>query len=67
VVQWLRLHASNARDVGSIRGWGTKTIHTGCVAWLKTGKKIGKKYLKQFKAKAFKRDGDVLSIEATNH
>ena len=27
VVQWLRLHASTARDVGSIPGWGTKIPH----------------------------------------
>ena len=30
-VQWLRLHASNAGDVGSIPGQGTKILHaTGC-------------------------------------
>ena len=27
-VQWLRLHASNAEDVGSISGWGTKILHS---------------------------------------
>jgi len=27
VVQWLRLHASNARDMGSIPGQGTKIPH----------------------------------------
>ena len=28
VVQWLRLHASNAGDAALIPGWGTKTPHT---------------------------------------
>ena len=28
VVQWLRLHASNAEGVGSIPGVGTKIPHT---------------------------------------
>ena len=27
VVQWLRLHASNAGGTGSIPGWGTKIPH----------------------------------------
>ena len=27
VVQWLRLHAYNAGNVGSIPGWGIKIIH----------------------------------------
>ena len=27
VVQWLRLHAPNAGDTGSIPGWGTKIPH----------------------------------------
>ena len=27
VGQWLRLHASTARDMGSIPGWGTKSPH----------------------------------------
>ena len=27
VVQWLRLHTSNAEGVGSIPGWGTKIPH----------------------------------------
>ena len=27
-VQWLRLHASNAGDAGSIPGLGTKILHT---------------------------------------
>ena len=27
MVQWLRLHASNARGVGSIPGWGIKIPH----------------------------------------
>ena len=27
VVQWLRLHASNAEGMGSIPGWGTKIPH----------------------------------------
>ena len=27
VVQWLRLHAPSARGMGSIPGWGTKTLH----------------------------------------
>ena len=33
----------------------------------KNRKKDWKKYLEQFKAKAFKRDADVISIEETNH
>ena len=27
VVQWLRLHASSARGMGLIPGWGTKIPH----------------------------------------
>ena len=27
VIQWLKLYASNARDAGSIPGWGTKSPH----------------------------------------
>ena len=27
VFQWLRLHAPNARGMGSIPGWGTKIPH----------------------------------------
>ena len=27
MVQWLRLHASKAGGVGSVPGWGTKTLH----------------------------------------
>ena len=27
-VQWLRLCAPNARDVGFLLGWRTKTLHT---------------------------------------
>ena len=27
MVQWLRLHASTAVDMGSIPGWGTKIPH----------------------------------------
>ena len=26
-VQWLRLHASSARDAGSIPGWGTEILY----------------------------------------
>ena len=38
VVQWLKLHASNARDVGSISGRGTKIPHAA-----QRGQKIKKK------------------------
>ena len=30
-VQWLRLHTSNAEDVGLIPGWGTKISHAAGV------------------------------------
>ena len=32
VVQWLRLHVSNARGLSSIPGWGTKISHAMRVA-----------------------------------
>ena len=32
VAQWLRCLASSARNVGSIPGWGTKVLHTPCMA-----------------------------------
>ena len=35
VVQWLRVHSSNARGVGSIPGGGTKILHA---AWPKQKK-----------------------------
>ena len=38
VVQWGRLCASNAVDVGSIPGWGTKMLHA-----LQRGQQIKKK------------------------
>ena len=31
VVQWLRLRASNAGDMGLIGGWGSKIPHGVCV------------------------------------
>ena len=42
MVQWLRLHTPNARDIASIPGWGTKISHaTQC-----SKKKKKKKTLK---------------------
>ena len=35
VVQWLALQASTARGMGSIPGWGTKTLYA---TWPKTNK-----------------------------
>ena len=35
MVQWLRLCTSNAEDMSSIPGWGTKTVVTyGCESWI---------------------------------
>ena len=42
VVQWLRLHASNAGGMGSIPGQGTKIPH---IVWL--GEKSKKKKIKE--------------------
>ena len=42
VVQWLRLHASNAGGMGSIPGWGTKIPHA-----MECGKKNTKKQTKK--------------------
>ena len=36
MVQWLRLHVSNAGDMGLILGWGTKILHA---VWQKKKKK----------------------------
>lgn len=55
---------SNAWDVGSILV-GELRPYRLCGLAKKGGKKDWKKYLKQFKAKSFKRDGDVISIEET--
>ena len=39
VVQWLRLHASNAGGAGLIPGWGTKILHA---VWHSQKQKRGK-------------------------
>ena len=45
-VQWLRLHASSARGMGLIPGWGTKTPHAmSCSQKMKT-RKLTKNYIK---------------------
>ena len=36
VVQWLRLHASNARGTGSVPSWGAKIPHASGTAKTKT-------------------------------
>ena len=43
MVQWLRLHASNAGDAGLIPGWGTRS-HMPCGA---VKKKLSKKWASQ--------------------
>ena len=50
VVQWLRLHASNAGSTGSISGWGTEIPHA---AWLsqKKKKKIKNDFIKRKREK----------------
>ena len=40
VVQWLRLHVSNAGGMSSIPGWGTKISHAVHVAKKKKKKKM---------------------------
>ena len=39
MVQWLRLHASKAGDVGSVPGWGTKILHASWHGQKRKGRK----------------------------
>ena len=50
VVQWFRLHASNAGDMGLILSWGTRIPHA---VWLGQ-KKIKKQTKKNFQKKNLK-------------
>ena len=38
-IQWLRLHAFTARDIGSIPGWGTRIPHAAQQSQKKLKKK----------------------------
>ena len=49
MVQWLRLHGSNAVGEALIPGWGIKIPHPTCMA-KKTRKKGGKKEGKKIEA-----------------